>query len=69
MSLNFRRDSPVSSPYGYTVKLAPQSQPAADELVDLKLIDNKTRPIAWFVSHCTTFSIREKYVKQLQVRI
>ena len=27
---------------------------------------NKTKKIAWFVSHCETKSEREKYVEQLQ---
>uniref|UniRef100_A0A0N5ATZ6 Fucosyltransferase n=1 Tax=Syphacia muris TaxID=451379 RepID=A0A0N5ATZ6_9BILA len=64
-TLNFRRDSITSSPYGYTVKLAPQSKPK-QPVVDEKLIQKKSKAIAWFVSHCSTSSLRELYINELQ---
>ncbi|OZC07515.1 fucosyl transferase [Onchocerca flexuosa] len=58
LSLNFIRKSPISSPYGYTVKLAKASRPIGS-LIDNNIILNKTKPIAWFVSNCRTESQRE----------
>ncbi|VDM93178.1 unnamed protein product, partial [Onchocerca ochengi] len=65
LSLNFIRKSPISSPYGYTVKLAKASKPIGS-LIDNDIILNKTKPIAWFVSNCKTESQREVYVNYLK---
>jgi len=65
LSLNYRRDSLISSPYGYTVRLA-QSSFASDVRLPDHLLRNKTKPIAWFVSHCQTASRRESYVAALK---
>ncbi|VDM40946.1 unnamed protein product [Toxocara canis] len=67
LSLGYRRDSPSSSPYGYTVKLAPRSQ-GETRMPSEKLLNGKDRPLAWFVSNCGTFSLREQYVAELRVR-
>lgn len=64
--MNFIRNSPISSPYGYTVKLANDSKPLGS-LINDDTIRNKTIPIAWFVSNCKTASKREIYVKYLKV--
>ncbi|VIO94072.1 Uncharacterized protein BM_BM4929 [Brugia malayi] len=65
LSLNFIRNSPISSPYGYTVKLAKASKPIGS-IIHGDIIQNKTIPIAWFVSNCRTASQRERYVKHLK---
>ncbi|XGW07749.1 hypothetical protein V3C99_010696 [Haemonchus contortus] len=64
MSLGFRHDTPTSSPYGYTVRLAPSSRPQG-ELVNMARVNGKTKGAAWFVSHCGTNSKREVYVQDL----
>lgn len=66
MTLGFRHDSPIASPYGYTVKLAPQSR-RKGTVVDEELVRGKKKAAAWFVSHCPTNSAREKLVQHLQV--
>ncbi|PIO64756.1 hypothetical protein TELCIR_13603 [Teladorsagia circumcincta] len=65
MSLGFRHDTPAASPYGYTIKFAPKSRPQG-ELINMSLINGKTKGAAWFVSHCATNSKRELYVKELK---
>lgn len=66
-SLGYRRDSPTSSPYGYTVKLAVRSQNDT-RIPSEKRLSGKHKPLAWFVSNCGTNSFREQYVAALQVR-
>lgn len=65
-SLNFRRDSPVSSPYGYAVKLAPKSRKFGT-VIDERIISGKSHPITWFVSNSKTESRRELLVDELKV--
>ncbi|KAK5981573.1 hypothetical protein GCK32_001696, partial [Trichostrongylus colubriformis] len=65
MSLGFRHDSPVASPYGYTVKLAKRSRLTYSSL-NIPLINGKTLGAAWFVSNCHTESGRENYVRELK---
>ncbi|KAI6242920.1 Glyco-tran-10-N domain-containing protein [Aphelenchoides fujianensis] len=38
MTICFREDSPVSSPYGYTVRLAPESWTPVEKLVNVSLV-------------------------------
>ncbi|KAJ1346491.1 hypothetical protein KIN20_001282 [Parelaphostrongylus tenuis] len=64
-SLGFRHDTPASSPYGYTVKLAHEST-LSGEVIDLATIDRKKKGAAWFVSNCITYSMRENYVNELK---
>ncbi|KAL6734971.1 hypothetical protein Aduo_005457 [Ancylostoma duodenale] len=67
MSLGFRHDSPIASPYGYTVKLAEKSKPSnINEIVNISLIYGKTKGAAWFVSNCHASSSRQDYVAALQ---
>lgn len=66
MTICYREDSPVSSPYGYTVRLAPESWMPVEKLVNISLVRGKKKPAAWFVSHCSTNSGRERLVKRLQ---
>ncbi|VDM77231.1 unnamed protein product [Strongylus vulgaris] len=68
MTLGFRHDTPASSPYGYTVKLAKKSRPTG-EVIDMKRVNRKSKGAAWFVSHCGTESNREGYIKDLQRNI
>ncbi|KAI1718485.1 glycosyltransferase family 10 (fucosyltransferase) c-term domain-containing protein [Ditylenchus destructor] len=67
LSFGFRQDTHGASPYGYTIKLAPNSRrdPSHMEKIEMQ-IRTKTKPIAWFVSHCQTSSGREKIVKALE---
>jgi hypothetical protein len=65
MSIGFRHDSPVASPYGYTVMLN-STRPLA-EVVNKTLINGKKKGAAWFVSHCITNSKREDFVDNLKV--
>ncbi|VDN50637.1 unnamed protein product [Dracunculus medinensis] len=67
-SLNFRRDSPVSSPYGYAVKLAPKSRKFGT-VIDERIISGKSHPITWFVSNSKTESRRELLVDELKKHI
>uniref|UniRef100_A0A1I7WFF2 DNA-directed RNA polymerase n=1 Tax=Heterorhabditis bacteriophora TaxID=37862 RepID=A0A1I7WFF2_HETBA len=78
MSLGFRHDTIASSPYGYTVKLAPTSKMKGQikqeiyirctQIFNLSKIEGKSKGAAWFVSHCGTNSHREKLVAQLQFK-
>ncbi|CAI5441805.1 unnamed protein product [Caenorhabditis angaria] len=64
MTFGFRHDTPAGSPYGYTVKLGPNSRKTG-EIVDKSLIAKKTKGAAWYVSHCSTNSRREVFVDRL----
>uniref|UniRef100_A0A0N5BSG6 Fucosyltransferase n=1 Tax=Strongyloides papillosus TaxID=174720 RepID=A0A0N5BSG6_STREA len=63
--ISFRHDSYTSSPYGYTVHLAPESQLLKNPITENDLI-NKSKSISWMVSHCQTPSNREGYVSDLK---
>ncbi|CAJ0959578.1 unnamed protein product, partial [Mesorhabditis belari] len=65
MSFGFRHDTAAASPYGYTVKLAPESY-RKPPYVDESLIRGKKKGAAWFVSHCSTASQRELLVQRMQ---
>jgi len=69
MSLSYRRDTPSASPYGYTAKLARESRRPADEWMGRfkRVVEEKSIPMAWYVSHCVTPTMREQLVKELQV--
>lgn len=70
MTLGFRHDTPAGSPYGYTVKLGPNTRkPAQEKVVDASLVQGKSKGAAWFVSHCQTNSRREDFVRKLQKHI
>uniref|UniRef100_A0A1I8A902 Fucosyltransferase n=1 Tax=Steinernema glaseri TaxID=37863 RepID=A0A1I8A902_9BILA len=69
MSLSYRHDSLGASPYGYTVRLAPESRQLTGPVINETLIFGKSKPIAWFVSHCSTPSLREKLVAEIQNHI
>ncbi|KAK0394987.1 hypothetical protein QR680_001046 [Steinernema hermaphroditum] len=66
LSLSYRHDSIGASPYGYTAKLAPESRKPSGSVINGTLVRGKSKAIAWFVSHCSTPSSREKLVAQLQ---
>ncbi|KAK6018853.1 hypothetical protein OSTOST_15532 [Ostertagia ostertagi] len=53
MTLSFRHDSPVASPYAYTS-------------LNIALINGKTLGAAWFVSNCYAASRRGEYVAVLE---
>ncbi|CAD5211024.1 unnamed protein product [Bursaphelenchus okinawaensis] len=64
MSIGFRHDSPVSSPYGYAAELA---QPRKfEDVVNIASVKNKTKGAMWLVSHCGTSSRREALVDHLK---
>uniref|UniRef100_A0A0K0D126 Fucosyltransferase n=1 Tax=Angiostrongylus cantonensis TaxID=6313 RepID=A0A0K0D126_ANGCA len=64
-SLGFRHDTPASSPYGYTVKLA-EKLAHSEEVIDMATVNGKKKGAAWFVSNCHTHSMREDYVNELK---
>lgn len=59
-TVSYRWDSDIPYPYGYFMK---QTPPQLPKHVDFP--KTKTKKVAWFVSHCDTFSKREVYVKEL----
>lgn len=61
LTMTYRRDSDIYAPYGSIVK---RQSPLRLDL--LKLIENKTKPIAWMVSNCHTPGGREILVSKLQ---
>ncbi|VDM49984.1 unnamed protein product, partial [Toxocara canis] len=67
MTMTYRRNSPISSPYGYTVKLAPVSQRNdGKQPINEKRIRKKSKAIAWFVSNCFAASGREEVISELK---
>ena len=64
MSLGYRRDSILASPYGYAIQL---NKPLPDQEFQFteQQLNDKNRTIAWFVSNCFTPSKRETYVQNL----
>uniref|UniRef100_A0A914XHY8 Fucosyltransferase n=1 Tax=Plectus sambesii TaxID=2011161 RepID=A0A914XHY8_9BILA len=68
MSLGYRRDAALPSPYGYAIKLNNPLSPAEAQLSDEQL-KAKTKPIAWFVSNCAPPSKRQEYVAELSKHI
>lgn len=69
MTLGFRLDSSASSPYGFIVRLADQSRRSWNEIYNkiISHIQKKSKAIAWFVSHCNTYSKRELIAESLKV--
>lgn len=66
LTMSFRRDSDVHFPYGqYDLLENPLSDLELNEMIALKL-ENKSKPVAWFVSNCYSKSRREQYVAELQ---
>ena len=73
-TITYRRDSDFRNQYGSIEKL--KEPPFQDEKLNNHIrqfgfensviSQNKTKKIAWFVSHCETKSEREKYVDQLK---
>ena len=56
LTMTYRRDSDIYTPFGKTEKLTEQSK--------WEPLKNDTRQLAvWIVSHCKTNSRREEYVK------
>ncbi|CAJ0585478.1 unnamed protein product, partial [Mesorhabditis spiculigera] len=65
MSFGYRHDTAGASPYGYTVKLAPESYQEAPFINETR-VKGKTKTAAWFVSHCGTASQRERLVEKMK---
>ena len=57
--MTYRKDSDVFAPYGQLIKCQRQWTPKHE-------LKNKTKQIAWIVSHCDTSSHRELLVDQLK---
>lgn len=66
MTLGFRHDSPIASPYGYTVKLAERSRKRITDL-NFAIIQQKRRGAAWFVSNCDPTAARYAYYAKFKV--
>ncbi|XP_041361779.1 glycoprotein 3-alpha-L-fucosyltransferase A-like [Gigantopelta aegis] len=60
-TMTYRRDSDIWYPYG---RVSTRDSPANIDY--LPAARNKTKQVAWFVSHCTTPSRRQNYVKELR---
>ncbi|WKX94450.1 hypothetical protein Q1695_011597 [Nippostrongylus brasiliensis] len=65
MTLGFNHDSPIASPYGYTMKLAKKSRRSLTRQ-ELEIINGKTKAVAWFVSNCGAISGRTEYYEKLK---
>ena len=66
LTMTYRLDSDIAIPYGgYQLrrKVMPHMQFVATAVTKIK---RKDRLVAWFVSHCPTGGVRERYVKMLQ---
>ena len=66
LTMTYRLDSDIAIPYGgYNLrhKVLSHMQFIATALTKIK---RKDRLVAWFVSHCSTGGVRERYVKMLQ---
>ena len=62
MTSTFRSDSDLPIPYLVT---KPREEPCKDCLPDSTVLDQKTKLLSWFVSHCKTESKREEYAAEL----
>ena len=62
LTMTYRRDSDIPIPVGEVVR-----KTTTDSGYETKIpFANRTRGVAWVVSHCKTASEREKYVRKLQ---
>ena len=76
-TISYRQDADFRNQYGKLTKIEPHSSQEDELKKQIKLFginhlaisQNKTKKIAWFVSHCNTKSQREKYVKELEKHI
>ncbi|VDK45403.1 unnamed protein product [Anisakis simplex] len=64
LSLSYRRDSPTSSPYGYTVKLAPRSRNSR-RIPDKNLLNAKSRPLVWLLLLFKTYHTSKSALQKL----
>lgn len=60
-TISYRRDSDIFSPYGDFVE-----KPTNYELPSIESIKNKTKHVAWLVSHCNALSKRDEIAQRLQ---
>ncbi|KAI8750651.1 alpha-(1,3)-fucosyltransferase C isoform X1 [Biomphalaria glabrata] len=71
-TMSYRYDSEFW--HGY-VRMRPRVTPLSEDVMERQRKNwkqkfaNKTKLVAWFVSHCPTDSLREKYVEQLSKHI
>lgn len=66
LTMTHRFDSDISLTPVSSV-LAPGDEPLLNDVNEIEaIIQNKSRMVAWFVSHCSTPSNRELYVRELQ---
>ena len=62
-SMTYSRKSDIAQPHGMCSEKLPNRSKSEDILPDIA--SKKTELAAWFVSHCSTRSRREEYVKEL----
>lgn len=61
-TMTYRRDSDIFHPYGTIVQ-----KPESSRVIETEgKIGQKSKLLAWFVSHCHTSSKRENFVRELQ---
>lgn len=73
-TITYRQDADFRNQYGVIKQI--KEHPSKGDMLQAYIKDfgiehsyisqNKTKKVAWFVSHCDTKSEREKYVKHLQ---
>ena len=76
-TISYRQDADFRNQYGKLTKIKPhpiqedelKNQINSFGILNLAISQNKTKKVAWFVSHCNTKSEREKYVKELEKHI
>ena len=67
LTMTYARSAQVSWTYGRYELLSPETKPDYDKTFNFAA--NKTYLVAWFVSHCITWSRRETYVQALRKHI
>lgn len=65
LTMTYRYDSDIPAPYGHLAELPARRNKEFDKELR-RSIEKKTKLVAWFVSHCSTRSQREKFVEELQ---
>lgn len=67
LTISYRLDSDFFSPYGDFKKISRKyGEENFEQEQVAKIVRNKTKMIAWFVSNCNPFNQRHLYVKELQ---
>ena len=66
LTMTYSQTSDITEPYFKVVNRGDIETKAWDLNFERNSIRNKTKLVAWFVSHCKTKGLREKYVSELK---